>query len=136
MDEATPLLTAEWLAKAGEDFRAAELLIDGGLVMPALFHCQQAAEKALKAYLCFYRQPLERTHDTAKLIEMAAVIDPEWKDLLDRGTMLAPLAVDYRYPGDTEAPDSRQALAACLHILSALRARLPETLFPPTWPKN
>jgi HEPN domain-containing protein len=136
MDEATSALTAEWLAKASEDFHAAKLLIAGGLVMPALFHCQQAAEKGIKAYLCFYRQPLERTHDIARLVELAIMIEPDWQDTLGCGAILSPLAVDYRYPGDSEAPDSRQALAACSQILDAVRMKLPETLFPSTWPKN
>jgi HEPN domain-containing protein len=39
----------DWLARAQLDARAAEhLLADGAdLAEPALFHCQQAAEKAL-----------------------------------------------------------------------------------------
>ncbi len=134
MDEATPALTAEWLAKAGEDFRAAELLISGELVMPALFHCQQAAEKALKAYLCFHQHPLEKTHDIAKLIDLASDIDPDWGDHLTQGAQLAPLAVAFRYPGDTETPDCRKMLLASRQVLHAVRTRLPDSLFPDTWP--
>lgn len=42
-----------WLAKADEDIAVAELALDHAppLVDPAAFHCQQAAEKILKALL-------------------------------------------------------------------------------------
>jgi HEPN domain-containing protein len=33
----------------------------------AIYHSQQAAEKALKGYLAFRDQPLERTHDRERL---------------------------------------------------------------------
>lgn len=136
MDEATLLLTAEWLAKADEDHRAAKLLIEGGLVLPAMFHCQQAAEKALKAYLCFHCHPVEKTHDITKLIDQAGRSDSAWRKLLEDGASLSPLAVEYRYPGDNEAPDPHLAFSACRKVLDAVRASLPATLFPATWPRG
>jgi HEPN domain-containing protein len=44
---------ARWLARADEDAVVAELALtrDPPLVNPAAFHCQQAAEKMLKALL-------------------------------------------------------------------------------------
>ena len=35
----------------------------------AVYHCQQAAEKALKAYLVFYDQRVAKTHDVGLLLE-------------------------------------------------------------------
>ena len=51
-----PVLLAEvhgWLQKAANDLRGAEidLAAHPPLVEDALFHCQQAAEKAFKAFL-------------------------------------------------------------------------------------
>lgn len=136
MDEATRLLTAEWLAKADEDHRAAKLLIEGGLVLPTLFHRQQAAGKALKAYLCFHCQPVEKTHDIAELIDLAGRVDPAWRKHLEEGALLSPLAVEYRYPGDSEAPNPHLAFSACREVMDAVRASLPTTLFPTTWPTS
>ncbi|MEW5781143.1 MAG: HEPN domain-containing protein [Pseudomonadota bacterium] len=136
MDEATPILTAEWLAKADEDYRAAQTLLAAGIRTPALFHCQQAAEKALKAYLCFHRQPLEKTHDITRLIEVAASIDTEWEKLLPSGVILSPLAVEFRYPGAGDLPDDHAALAATREILLATRQKLPVNLFPKAWPND
>lgn len=52
-----PELVAEtqaWLAKAFNDLRASEVLIAASppLLDEAVFHCQQAAEKALKGGFC------------------------------------------------------------------------------------
>ncbi len=42
----------EWMEKADEDLEAARRLLSGEpLTAPAAFHCQQASEKALKAFL-------------------------------------------------------------------------------------
>jgi HEPN domain len=52
-----------WLEKATLDLRAAELLVgasDAGLLGHAAFHAQQAAEKALKAFLAWHDEPSAR----------------------------------------------------------------------------
>lgn len=50
-DAARRELVAQWADKAESDFSAAEHLIGGGARFReiAVFHCQQAAEKYLKA---------------------------------------------------------------------------------------
>jgi HEPN domain-containing protein len=37
--------TRQWLAKAHDDLRAAEVALDNDLAEVAAYHCQQAAEK-------------------------------------------------------------------------------------------
>jgi HEPN domain-containing protein len=72
-----------WLTKARHDLEAARRV--GGANPPlldvALYHCQQAAENALKAFLLFRQVRLERTHDIGVLVEMAAEADPDFGDL-------------------------------------------------------
>ena len=73
-----PLLLEEthtWLDRARRDLRAVRLLIAGEVYAEALFHCQQAAEKALKAFLTFHDQPFRKTHDLASLGRQCANID-------------------------------------------------------------
>jgi HEPN domain-containing protein len=64
MDETKREWVRSWLIKAHSDLRSARALV--ALPEPAtdtaIYHCQQAAEKALKGYLAFRDQPLERTH--------------------------------------------------------------------------
>ena len=60
---------AAWLHKAQQDLQRIErcLAAKSPDVEDALFHCQQAAEKALKAFLTFHDQPFRKTHDLATL---------------------------------------------------------------------
>jgi HEPN domain-containing protein len=46
--------TRAWFDRARHDLRSAKLLIAGDEYAEALFHCQQAAEKALKGFLTFH----------------------------------------------------------------------------------
>jgi HEPN domain-containing protein len=71
------------LVKAHSDLRSARALV--ALAEPAtdtaIYHCQQAAEKALKGYLAFRDQPLERTHDLDRLLELATALEPAFAPL-------------------------------------------------------
>jgi HEPN domain-containing protein len=53
-----------WLRKASGDLLSARILVEQSpLVLgPAAFHCQQAAEKALKAFLVWRSVPFEKVH--------------------------------------------------------------------------
>jgi HEPN domain-containing protein len=48
--------TRAWLTRSRHDLRSAKLLIAGEEHAKALFHCQQAAEKALKGFLTFHQK--------------------------------------------------------------------------------
>jgi HEPN domain-containing protein len=68
------------------------------------FHCQQAVEKALKAYLTWLNQSFEKTHSLFVLAGMCLETDPNFEDLRVAAVTLTPYAVITRYPGDL--PDS------------------------------
>lgn len=53
MDEAACQLVRDWLIRARQDLKAAHVLAAGPepLLDTAIYHCQQAAEKAVKAWL-------------------------------------------------------------------------------------
>jgi HEPN domain-containing protein/predicted nucleotidyltransferase len=75
-------LTRAWLARASGDFRAADRMAQAPMEPSAVaFHCQQAAEKALKAYLLWHDQPFRKTHKLQKLIDQCAEIAPEFASL-------------------------------------------------------
>ncbi len=73
---------SEWLRKADHDRRMADLGLaqSPAITDGAAFHCQQAAEKLLKAYLTWQTQDFERTHDLRSLIESCARHDPTFLD--------------------------------------------------------
>jgi len=74
--------TRRWVQRAQDDTRAAEICA-AALPGTALFHCQQAAEKYLKAYLTWNQQAFRKTHLLAELAAACALIDPSLKSTLD-----------------------------------------------------
>jgi HEPN domain-containing protein len=64
-------LVQEWLHKADEDHRSAQILLRDSepLVTPAVFHLQQNAEKLLKALLVKKEIIFERRHDLTYLLK-------------------------------------------------------------------
>jgi len=75
----------------------------GVAVAVALFHAQQAAEKALKAVMCLHGLEFRRTHDLEELA--AQLTDVGVSPAVDAAALrpLTPYAVEYRY--DDEAPE-------------------------------
>jgi len=61
--------TSAWLAKMNTDLRsaAADMKEEPPIVEDVLFHCQQAAEKALKGFLTWHDRPYRKTHDLREL---------------------------------------------------------------------
>ncbi|MCI0521983.1 MAG: HEPN domain-containing protein, partial [Chloroflexi bacterium] len=58
-----------WLQKAQQDLNAAAWLLESphALNGSVAFHCQQAVEKALKAYLTWQDESFEKTHSLVAL---------------------------------------------------------------------
>ena len=90
----------DWLIFAERDIAAAELVIENQhLTGIAAFHCQQAIEKCLKAYLINNDFPLLRTHDLLKLYaQIRKQVDLELNE--DTLVMISQVYLDSRYPGD------------------------------------
>lgn len=90
----------EWLKKADEDWRVAEILLISGeeLTLPCMFHLQQVLEKLLKAFILKEGGRIERTHDLDRLAQLAGL--QEMDGLLDLCDVLTLFAVNGRYPGD------------------------------------
>jgi HEPN domain-containing protein len=55
-------------------------LADGHLDA-GIYHCQQAAEKALKGFLVFHEVSFEKIHDLGKIIEQTTKINPAFAHL-------------------------------------------------------
>jgi HEPN domain-containing protein len=70
------------------------------------YHCQQAAEKALKAYLIFKNTSFERTHDLVVLQGQCLDHDENFNDLLTDCSILTPYVTQARYPNTVEITET------------------------------
>jgi len=88
--------------KAELDYQAAAELLDAGdrLRQIVAFHCQQAVEKYLKAFLVRHQVQFPKTHNLRELLDLVSTLTPEVARSLDRCVVLTPYGVDIRYPGD------------------------------------
>jgi len=102
--------TREWLVKAAHDRRAAKTPAEEPDVLldSASFHCQQAAEKAIKGFLLFHGQRFGKTHNIRQLLETARAIDPAFAPWLAVADRLTELGVEFRYPADVSQPSPEE----------------------------
>ena len=107
-------LVGQWMYKADQDIRAAESLLSGEppLVYPSCFHCQQAAEKYLKAFLTWHQMEFPKTHSIREILNLVKGIDLQLAEQLMEAATLTAYGVEVRYPGDIPEPDSAEASTA------------------------
>jgi HEPN domain-containing protein len=101
---------SDWLAKAHDDLRTVELLeaFDDYPCVVAAFHCQQAVEKSLKAFLTWRNVAFLFRHDLGYLLDLCKEIDTEFAALESQIDGLSPYAVEMRYPADLPLTPTRE----------------------------
>jgi HEPN domain-containing protein len=122
----TPL-GREWVRKAESDWRAIRQLAAGRpKVHDAIcFHCQQCAEKYLKALLHERGKRVPYIHNCEELVDFLAADDESILELQIPAAGLTQYAVEFRYPG--RKANSKMSIAArkaCEHIRAEIRRRL------------
>lgn len=108
-----------WLRKAESDLEASELCLAAGKALDAAcFHTQQAAEKALKAWLVASGKPFPFVHDLGKLLTLCAQDNPEFERVRALALTLNPFAVEIRYDAEfwPDLGDARNAVFAARAI--------------------
>ena len=94
----------------------------------ALYHCQQAAEKALKGFLAFHDHPFRRTHDLRELGELCESFDATLRVILEPAYALAEFASRFRYPGAPYEPaieEATEGLAQAELVCAEIMRRIP-----------
>ncbi len=127
--------TKAWLAKADEDLKGADRAFGTPppLLGLALFCCQQAAEKALKAFLAWHDVPFAKTHIIKELGRLCVVVDPNLSASVTRAHPLTDYAWKFRYPGGPGAPsfdETKDAIDIAGELFHAVSARLPDECRP------
>lgn len=130
MDDAHYHEIQQWLLKSQRDLEEAKVLFEHGLFDVVVYHCQQSAEKALKAYLVYQEVILQKTHNLVVLLESCLAFDINFEILRDSAEILTPYATEFRYPGDTIEPEkyeAEEALAIASLVLDFVVKLLPNS---------
>ena len=91
----------KWMQKAEEDFKTVQILLESDDYAPAIvcFHCQQTAEKYLKAFLVFSDIQFPKIHDLLELLDNFILpANHVFQEIREEAIILTDYAVGIRYP--------------------------------------
>lgn len=102
-------LARTWFEQAEADLRAAEDSATGGHYEWSCFQCQQAGEKALKAFLYARGMTSIISHSLRRLLRECEGVDGSFSALAEDGRLLDQYYIPTRYPNglDEEIPPTR-----------------------------
>jgi len=109
-----------WIEKAFQDFKTVEILLQSNDGPPGIicFHCQQAAEKFLKAFLVEKNVEFPRSHDLLLLIEKYIFpVDETFQEIIPAAAELTGFATSTRYPDIDDDLDVQIAREACTMMI-------------------
>lgn len=119
---------ADWVDKAEDDWKAA---IDLGrrrrdpLPDPVCFHCQQCAEKYLKAFLVSQGVSPPRVHGLPELLDLCVQYDSSLATQVSLVDTLNSYAVSVRYPGaGATRAEAKDAVATMRRLRRVMRKKL------------
>ena len=123
-----------WLTKARNDWSVARKIMasDGVETDAAAFHCQQAVEKLLKAFLVSREIQFRRIHDLRLLLDHCLAGDYAFASIRDVVEPLTIYAATFRYPGpaDPSMEDVTEALAVVERVWDFVTQRLDPNVIP------
>ncbi len=114
-----------WFLQAKHDLDDAYFSLEGERFNLACFLSQQAAEKALKAYLIANKQE-PWGHSVAELCEAASINDADFKNIKKRAATLDTYYIPTRYPNGLpggipseayQKEDAEKALSICNEVI-------------------
>ena len=113
-DDLVRELVGKWVEKADADLKAAETLFEneGELWAIVAFHCQQSAEKYIKAVLTSQQIEFGKTHDISVLLDRLGSGKIDLETVLQPAGDLTVYGVQARYPGDGPEIDEAEAARA------------------------
>ena len=117
---------AKWIQQSDKDLNAAKLLIEGE-PSRSVFHSQQAAEKAIKAFLTFHQIAFRKTHNLTDLGSQCVTADRGLETILREVEELTDYATAFRYPDapyEPDAAEAAEALAIATKICSEIQRRI------------
>jgi len=90
----------EWVEIASQDLASAKYLVSMKPVPLEIicYHCQQCAEKYMKAYLVFRNKEVIKTHDLIALYKELIELDTTFEEIKNECIDLTDFSVTTRYP--------------------------------------
>ena len=117
--------TEQWVKKAEGDWDVVLLLRRSrkpSRFDAVRFHCQQCAEKYLKARLIEEGIRFPRTLDLEDLLSLILSTEPSWALLQPELAALTDAAVEFRYPDNwSNSAEARHAFDTCARLRSMVR---------------
>jgi len=118
----------KWIKFAEDDYEAAILLSSNlkPLLEITCFHCQQCAEKYLKAFIVKNIGEIKKTHNLEELCKICSLIDADFVNIKEFCIDLTDYAVETRYPYQFEIDylDMKKALEDMNAIRNFMRAKI------------
>jgi HEPN domain-containing protein len=116
-------IVKQWIEKGDHDLGTAQVTF---LYLPQYrdtiaFHCQQASEKYLKAFLFFLEIPFLRKHSLNYLLGLISKKIEITNEIYDSASILEDFAVEIRYP-DTSIDLSTEDIQQAFLISKQIRA--------------
>jgi HEPN domain-containing protein len=107
-------IAAEWLRYAQNDLAVAKHCLED--MNPkqteiASYHCQQCAEKALKAFLIYKDIEPPKIHDLKVLCKMCQDVDASFAKITSQCARLTPYGITVRYPDELSPNEDMVKLA-------------------------
>jgi len=122
-------MVRSWIEKATNDHRTAKVAMELSrpIADTSAFHCQQAIEKLLKAFLTLKEFEFENIHDLELLAQQCAKLDSDFRPLIERVAPVTAYAVRFRYPGpgDPTVEEVQEALSVVDQVWNFVIAKLP-----------
>lgn len=100
-----------WLAQSEEDLLWAQASFRENIWRGTCFASQQAAEKALKAYLLSRNELITKIHDLVVLNQKCINLDQQFSDLETACSELSPYYISSRYPDVAQFEEYSEAIA-------------------------
>lgn len=130
LDDAKREDTIAWFTKARSDLAKARHAMTAKEPFrdDAVYHCQQAIEKAMKSLLTWHDVPFRKTHSLEELGCQCIVIDQSLQTIVDQAVPLSEYAWKFRYPGEDELPtedETEEALTIAQAVIDVIGNKLP-----------
>ncbi|MDO8446786.1 MAG: HEPN domain-containing protein [Deltaproteobacteria bacterium] len=114
-------LVHQWIHIAERDLLTAKQGLEAETVVTETvsFHCQQAVEKYLKAFLVKHQIEFSKTHSIMMLLNLCSKVDKSFKEDLSEADVLTDYAVEIRYPDEWYEPtieESKQAYEIAVKV--------------------